>query len=258
MPDAAERAQSLAAARGARAVVGISSAAARPSRWVYDVATRRAVAVPLRAPPPFDPPTAAAIALAIKTLLRFSRAAPPAERYELPRPAPRRALLFEARVGARLRPDAQVEPALALAAVVTTRGLAPFGLFAVLRAGPGVAVETSSFVGHYDDIGLGLGARLAVDLPGRLALIPSAGVSGHLGTLRGADLALGASGFDRHLNPAIDLGLQLELDLGRPRLGIAAGAAAFVRRQRFLVAGEEVYDIPPVVGEVSATAALAF
>lgn len=258
MPQAAERAQALAAQSQARAVVWIASAEGRPSLWLYDVTTRKVVAVRLSSPPPFDPPGAAAIALAIKTLIRFSQVAPETERYAPPPPPPARRMLLEARGGARLRRHTPVEPGFGLAAVLMPRSLRPLGFAAGLRAGPGFEVERASFVGHYDDVALAAGVRLQIALGSRLALVPSAGVSGHLGRLRGSDLALGASAAELHVNPALDAGLQIELDLGRPRVGLAAEAAFFVRRQRFLVAGEEVYDVPPVVGDLSLTVGLPF
>lgn len=258
MPQAAERAQSLAAARQARAVVWIASADGRPSLWLYDVMTRKAVAVKLASPPPFDPPAAAAIALAIKTLIRFSAVAPEAERYAPPAPPPSRRLLVEARAGARLRRHSPVEAGFGLDAVLMPRALRPLGLHAGVRAGPGFEVTRGSFVGHYDDAAVGVGARLSIGLGGGFALVPSAGASAHLARLRGSDLALGSSATDRRLNPALDAGLQLELDLGRPRVGLAAETAFFTRRQRFLVAGESVYDVPLVVGSLGVTLGLPF
>ncbi|HEU5057980.1 MAG TPA: hypothetical protein VFU21_15725 [Kofleriaceae bacterium] len=258
MPQAAERAQALAAQNRARAVVWIASAQGRPSLWLYDVTTRKAVAIRLSSPPPFDPPAAAAIALAIKTLIRFSQVAPEAERYAPPKPPPARRLLLEARGGARLRPHAPVEPGFGLAGVLMPRALRPLGFSAGLRAGPGFEVESGSFVGHYDDLALAAAVRVALSLGGRLELVPSAGASVHLTRLRGSDLALGESAADRHLNPALDAGLQLGVDLGRPRLGLAAEAAIFARRQRFLVAGEEVYDVPLVAGDLSLTVGVPF
>jgi hypothetical protein len=258
MPQAAERAQMVAAARQARAVVWIAEAEGRPSLWLYDVTTRKAVAVKLASPPPFDPPAAAAIALAIKTLIRFSAVAPETERYAPPPPAPARRLLLEARGGARLRRHSPVEAGFGLDAVLMPRALRPLGFSAGVRAGPGFEVTSESFVGHYDDTALALGARVALGLGGGLALVPMAGVSAHYARLRGSDLMLGSSASDRHLNPSLDAGLQLELDLGRPRIGLAAEAAFFARRQRFLVAGTQVYDVPLVVGAVNLTLGLPF
>ena len=258
MPQAAERAQSLAAENQARAVVWIASAGGRPSLWLYDVTTRKAVAVRLSSPPPFDPPAAAAIALAIKTLIRFSQVAPEAERYAPPPPPPSRRLLLEAQAGARLRRHSPVEAGFGLAGVLMPRALRPLGFTAGLRAGPGFEVAHGSFVGHYDDLALATGARLAIELGSRFALVPSAGGSLHLARLRGSDLELGESATARRFNPALDAGLQLELDLGRPRVGLAAAAGLFIRRQRFLVAGEEVYDVPQVTGDLSLTVGLPF
>lgn len=258
MPHAAERAQALAAENRARAVVWIASADGRPSLWLYDVATRKTLAVRLSAPPPFDPPAAAAIALAIKTLIRFSQVAPETERYAPPPPPPARRLLLEAQAGARVRRSTPVEPGFGLTAVLMPRALRPVAFSAGLRAGPGFEVESGSFRGHYDDLALAVAVRVSIGLGGRLSLVPSGGVSGHVGRLRGSDLALGESAAARRYNPALDAGLQLEVDLGRPRVGVVAGAAFFARRQRFLAAGEEVYDVPLVTGELALTLGVPF
>ena len=258
MPQAAERAQTVAAARQARAVVWIAEAEGRPSLWLYDVTTRKAVAVKLASAPPFDPPAAAAIALAIKTLIRFSAVAPATERYAPPPPPPARRLLLEARAGTRLRRHSPVEAGFGLDAVLLPRALAPIGFSAGVRAGPGFEVARGSFVGHYDDSAVGVGVRAALRLASRLSLVPTAGVSAHLARLRGSDLTLGSSATDRRLNPALDAGVQIELDLGRPRVGLAAETAFFARRQRFLVAGAQVYDVPLVVGALSLTLGLPF
>jgi hypothetical protein len=257
MPQAAETAEALASSRSARAVVWTASASGRPSLWLYDVTTRKAVSVPLAAPPPFDAPTAAAVALSIKTLLRYSAVAPPAERYAPP-PPPARHLVVQAMAGARIRSGSPVEPAAGLGLVVRPRRLDPLDLFAAARAGAGIRVERGAFSGRHDDVALVLGARLGVALGRRASLHPLAGLGLHLDSLRGSDAQAGDSAAAIRFNPSAELGLHVELEVGPLRIGLFAETSIRARRQRFLVAGAEVYDLPIAMAQTGATAGLPF
>jgi hypothetical protein len=80
-PRANQAARALARAEDCDAVVWISEHERGHALWIYDRAADHAVALTLATPPPFDGPTAAAVALSIKTLLRHSTTAPPRERF---------------------------------------------------------------------------------------------------------------------------------------------------------------------------------
>jgi hypothetical protein len=86
-PRVHEAARALALAHGVGAVVWVSEHERGHAVWVYDLEKHHVVARPLAAPPPFDEPAAAAAALSVKTLLRHSATAPPAERYGTTRAA---------------------------------------------------------------------------------------------------------------------------------------------------------------------------
>ena len=80
-PPSNQLARNLALAHDASAVAWVSKHRQGHALWVYDRATDHAVVRPLSFRPPFDGPTAAAVALSIKTLLRHSAAVPEGERY---------------------------------------------------------------------------------------------------------------------------------------------------------------------------------
>lgn len=79
MPGSAIQGRALAAAHDATVVVWISRSGDGVALWVYDRREDRVLARALANPPPFDAPTAAELALAIKALLRHTPAAPPDE-----------------------------------------------------------------------------------------------------------------------------------------------------------------------------------
>jgi hypothetical protein len=75
MPVSADRAQTLAVQLNADALVWISTSSEGPALWVHDARTNH-VTSRATPQPPFDPPTAAALALSVKTFLRASGLTP--------------------------------------------------------------------------------------------------------------------------------------------------------------------------------------
>lgn len=246
MPAAANSARSLAAETSARAVVWTASAASGPSLWIYDVATDKALTVRLPSLPPFDPPTAAALALAIKTLLRYSDVAPATERVAVPAPERRSHVWLEAGLGGRTRPRpaARFEPIFGIAGV-----LRPFReprvAFAVgLEAGPGFDVERGDFVGAHRDVTLSAMTRVRVFRSGRLALEPAAGAAVQLSSFEGTDLSRDRHVRARRFNPALVAGLRLAWQLGRVEAGLTVEGTYFLRRQTYTADDMEVFDLP--------------
>ncbi len=84
MPGSAARGQGLAHAHEADGVVWLSQSPEGWAVWVYDAESDRAMARPLPVGPPFDEPTAAALALTVMAMLRHGATAPPAERVRPP------------------------------------------------------------------------------------------------------------------------------------------------------------------------------
>jgi hypothetical protein len=242
IPEASDRAAEVARRAGARTVVWTAGGGGRPTLWIYDLASGRTVALELAAAPPFDAPTAAGVALAIKTVLRSSQVAPVGERLEVPRRRTQH-LWLEARGGAHL---GRGEPRAALGAVWRPWGGASAAT-AWLAAGPGVEIDRATFIGHADDLELGAAVRFDLPVVGRLALVPGLGLALHIDAIRGTAPASDESAHARRYNPAGLASLALALDTGRGvRFMFSADAAARARRQSFVVAGEDVYEIAPL------------
>ncbi len=261
LPEASREADAIARAHGARAVVWVAGgeAGAAPGLWLYDVAQRRVIVTQLPAGLPFDAPTAAAVALTIKTLLRTSEVAPPAERLAVPRPPRVKRVALEARAGLRARPAPGLrwEPRFGVGGVWSLAAGGRLAVAAGVRAGPGSDIERGDFVGRYHDTALAVGGRAAVAFGRRLRLVPAAGVSLHIDGVSGSSASAKGSASTRRYNPMLDAGATLELGLG-PDLRVALGVEAGVRlrRQRFLVAEEEVFDLPLAEGEMSVSVAV--
>jgi hypothetical protein len=257
MPSSAERAQATITARDAGAAVWLADDGTGTALWIYDADSQRTTARRLPGPPPYDAPTAAAVALSVKTLLRFSRVAPVEERAATapavaPPPPPPPAgrpprLELTARGGLRWRDTGQlrVEPRVALGLDVRHRvgGLAlRFG--ADVRLGTGEAIDDARFGGHFGDVAGGL--RLGVDLAlGRLALSPWVGASIHATAIEGALRPSGARAHASRVNPALDLGGAATIAIaGGARLGLEVALGRALRRQRYLVADEPIFELP--------------
>jgi hypothetical protein len=81
-----EKARTIASETHADVVVWVSVSEDRAAEnhyavWIYDVASDRASLRDLTSSPPFNATTAAAVALSVKALLRFTVVAPPPERF---------------------------------------------------------------------------------------------------------------------------------------------------------------------------------
>jgi hypothetical protein len=280
MPRSAGRAERVARRARAGAAVWLADDGSGTALWVYDAESQRTTARKLPGPPPYDEPTATAVALSVKTLLRFSAVAPPSERMQAPaervepepepEPAPvppptatattaaPRPIALTARAGLRRRDTgvSTVEPRFGLGARarLPVAGLA-IALAAELRLGPGESIDDARFAGHFSD--LAIGARAGVELPlGRLRLTPSVGGGVHL-TAIGGSLAGGAAASKSRTNPSLDAAALLSADVGRGLLvGLELEGGYHLRRQRYTVGGEPVFEVPALEAEVSVVVAV--
>jgi hypothetical protein len=259
MPSTAAGARGIAGEHQAAAVVWLSSSADGPALWVLDTAQDRVVARPINSDPPFDDPTATAIALTIKTLLRHSLIAPEVERFgavedtaqppvpPVSEPIPR--VGVEAGTGVRIRPSEGVELRFGLALFWAPRRLAPVELALGVRSGLGTDVDTDEIAGTFRDNTISAGARVRLDA-GPLAVSPYLTGSLHLTRLEGA-LAVDSSTVSSHRsNPSIDLGVRGAVPLGPLTIDLWIEGAAALRRQTYLVAGVEVLALPRFEAEV--------
>lgn len=270
MPAAGEKARAIGAAEGAGAVVWIASDGTGHAVWVYDVPSGRVTARRLAHPPPFDEPTAAAVALTIKTLLRHSAVVPVLERYgveearaqlraevaaggarSLAREPPIR---LETVAGARIRPTEASDLELRLGAGLryTPGWLGGRGsALARIRTGSGVAVTEPDFVGRYSDLTASLGAAARFLAGSRVALVPSAGASLHFTSIDGAVRSQAARGHASRINPSLDGAIAIELQVGQlVRLSVSGEMSYALRRQVYLVGGDPVLTLPRLEAEI--------
>lgn len=275
---AAARARVVAADEHAGAVVWI--AAPRPPElqatlWVYDAETLELTVRPLSAWAPFDDAGAAAVALSVKTILRDSpllaqetppapapavAIAPPAPSSFTPSaPAPAApasiAWRFETLLGARAPTGAgaAVEPRAAIGGSLWPSALAgqagQAGLGLELQAGSGVSVGTPAFQGELRGASLEITARLRVQARRWLAFEFQGGPAVWLTSLDGQALASGATLHALRLDPALDASAVADLAVAaRIDLGLALGASALLRFQRYALDGAPLITEPTWVG----------
>jgi hypothetical protein len=161
-PGSNEAARALASAHGVNALVWVSEHARGYALWVYDRATHHVIERALASGPPFDEPAAAAVALSVKTLLRHSAAAPPAERYGASNPA---------------RSDPQPLPAPDEPSPRTTPTAVPSDRDDEDGAEPLPASDQRAFAPAMLELALAGGVRLAATRPGAVEARFAVGVS---------------------------------------------------------------------------------
>ncbi len=276
MPAAGDRARAIGQATGAGAVVWLASDGSGHAVWVLDVESGHVTARRLPQAPPFDDLTAAAVALTIKTLLRHSQVVPVMERYGVE--AAREQLRAEAQANQRPQPPAagaREQPlrleTLAAARVRSTEAgdvelrlgggvrWAPpwFGgrgsAVARVRSGTGIDVSDDSFIGRYTDVAASLAVAARILARGRLALVPSAGASLHFTSIDGSIRSQGTRGRASRVNPSLDGGLAIEIQVGQLlRVSVGGELSYAVRRQAYLVGGDPVLTLPAIESEFAA------
>lgn len=257
MPQTSERARELAFANAAAAVVWISAREEGYALWVYERQSHRVVAQALPSPPPFDAPTAASVALTLKTLLRHSDVAPSDERFGAPSLEPTGAsdedlpsrIDLEVHAGAgfaRTDPSA-VEARMGLAVYVWRRAL---GVRIGLASGPGMTVADASFSGRLVDGALSVLGVLRKRL-GSFQIVGAGGAALRLVYLDGVLVVSGASRDVVRLVPSLEAQFGLEwFPTSMVRVGLRGTATWTLRTQRYFVAGNEVLRARSLSGGV--------
>ena len=247
-PDQARREARVVAERSrAGAVVWLAPADAGFTLWVYDTSSKQAHSRPLSSAPPFDEPTAASVALSIKTMLRHSTVAPPAERIapppRAPEPATLRPFLVAARASLRLSvpaPDPDhlgVEPRLGLGVTWWPALLSGFGAGVEVELGPGQSVSKGGLRGELADVTAGLAAHRHIAwLDGRAALVPALGLGLHVTHLTGTLQSDRGSADITYVLPSADAGIDVRVRLGRViQIGAGLRASLMLRTHDFEV-----------------------
>jgi hypothetical protein len=260
MPIAADRARTIAEEARADVLVWVSASETGEALWIYDLASDHASARALETAPPFDPPTAAAVALAVKTLLRGTLVAPPPERYGAVMGAP--AWIFGTSVGfaTRLGPSSLTAPRIALHGSLWPEVFGHhWGATIDVEDGWDAQADGTLFSGALRDGALRLGLGLRIAFSDRVTLEGSLGGALHLLTLDGVVLADRSPVSETRLDGAFEprLGIDVSFLGGRLLLGPWAEAIVFGRWQRFLVHGAPVVESGPVALEGALRVALA-
>lgn len=271
MPAAGEKARAVGQAAGAAAVVWIASDGTGHAVWVLDMESGHVIARRLVQPPPWDDVQAAAVALTIKTLLRHSQVVPVMERYgaaeareairaqgavAAPPPPRTSPLRLETLAAARVRETEAGDVELRLGAGL--RWVPPWfdgraSAVARVRSGAGIGLNEESFVGRYTDVEASLAAAARILARGRLALVPSAGASLHFTTIDGSVRTQGTRGRAARVNPSIDGGLAIEMEVGKlVRVSVGGELSYALRRQAYLVGGDPVLTLPTIESEFAA------
>lgn len=216
-----------------------------PTLWLYDAASRQTLSRPLPSAPPYDDPTAASVALSIKTLLRHSSVAPPAERVPLPLPPPAaqpRSFTAEARALLRLSHaspgGASFEPRAGVGLTWWPAFLsARYGVGLEAELGPGQTVQKSGFRGRLYDLTAVLAVRRDIALRGfgeRLSAVPMLGVGLHVTRFAGEQQPMRLPVRIGRLVPSVIAGVAVHARVGRiTRIGATLHGALMTRAQDY-------------------------
>ncbi len=257
-----DRARAIAGDARADVVVWVSGPErGREALWIYDVASDRASARRLAMSPPFDATTAAAVALAVKTLLRGTVVAPPHERLDsVPIESTWRLGLeggAAVHIGTSWLPESRFGLYGATWPMVFHERV---GVSLGVESGYGLQVDDSAFTGSIHDSAVRLGISWRFPLSRQLAFQPSIDGSVHWVRLDGTLLATRAhvtvDRGDAGLEPR--MALTLALFGGRLLVGPWVGLAFLTRSQRFFVHGTPVAELAPVSLESAMRVEIAF
>lgn len=255
-------ARSLARKTGAGAVIWLAPGESGHVLLVYDTFTDRHFSRPLPASPPFDEPTAASVALTIKTLLRHSAVAPPAERLAPPPLPPPAAPVAPARprYGVEARASLRLSlpgagDASAGAEVRVGLGLAwwpaflpgPHGIGLRLDVGPGVPIKTSGLQGELQDLTVAADLRRRMRLGRRMELVGAAGLGLHVtrldGEMQPGPVRITAQA--HRVVPSVDMGVDLYLHLGHGwHIGAGIHGALMTRTGDYELTGRNAVRAP--------------
>lgn len=275
-----ELAREIARTKRVDAVVWISEHEQSYALWIYDVSTDHVVTRPLSRPPPFDEPTAAAVALSVKTLLRYSTTAPESERFgAVPRsvtpatPAPPTAIAlpaipkptavqretidapyFEvesvaALRGGRTNPSAY-EPRLGLG-VAWWPSAGWFAGTVGVSIGTGIEVNNKLFQGRMIDPEATLAARTRSRIGRGLQLSAAVGPALHITLLDGTVLSEEHRAQVWRVAPSLRGELQADWRFTRwLRLGARGAGFLMLATQRYTVENEAVLTVSRLAFDV--------
>ena len=145
-------------------------------------------------------------------------------------------------------PTRAVEPRLGVALALWPARFGGHGGIAVgAWSGPGVAIDSADLLARFTGLTLFAAARGRLALSRRLAFDAGAGVSLHATGLDGFSPVHRVAARTTRLNTSIDLDAAVAVSLGpRTELALDLAASAALRRQRYLIGGTPVLELPAV------------
>jgi hypothetical protein len=260
-PEASQEASHWARRLDVEALVWVTTLEEGTLLWVFDARTEDVTTRRVPQMPPFDGAAAAAVALSVKTVLRASFVAPPQERFgaqpaepepEL-KPEPsvsppkERSTAFEFGSTMHWLSDRTLDFRFNLAAVLWIPTIRRLGFGLRLSSGPGIAIDSATYEGHYREFVTGGEIRLRlVDLP-RFSTVLTLGGAAHFSSLEGTLIADSIDQEVSRENGSFDFDVRVNFFVTR-RLyfGASIGAAYFPTYQRYLVNGSPVFAPWPV------------
>ncbi len=251
-PTSLPRAAAAIAAQGdAAALLWIAGDGDATTLWIFEAATGELSIRPIADLD--DPATAAAIGLIAKTMLRATALAPDGERLVLPAEAAANPGQLRVHAGAMVRrldagPTEATEARLGVALSYWPRALGDrVGVTVGVWSGPGIAVEDDALLGRLTDTMYSASARGRWWLSPRVAVGGAVGLTLHRTSLDGFSPVHGIAVDVERTNAALDTALAATIKLGgQARLGVALGLSAALRRQRYLLAGTAILELPAV------------
>jgi hypothetical protein len=184
------------------------------------------------------------VALSVKTVLRSSAVAPPAERFGAD-PAPGTSGVFSLEFGAGMNwlDERKLEPRIELGATAWIALERRLGVGAEISSGPGVDVDEPAYSGSYREFIAGAKARVRPIHEPSLSAALGLGGSLHWTRLEGTLIDGSVPSSVRRLNASVDLDVSLTVMLGRRSyLGTSMGVFYFPAYRRYLVEGTPVFS----------------
>jgi len=245
MPIAVDRARSIARDVSAEVVVWVSSADDGFAVWIYDAASDHASARKLDQSPPFDGPTAAGVALSVKTLLRGTIVAPPPERFGASTQEGPWRLGLSAGASSRMTATSPLEARFGAQASAWARY---WGALLDVESGPGVHPANAALAGTLVDTAVRVALAARWPPSTTVAIEPSVGGALHWVRLGGVVVANTSPVAIDRLDVAIEPRLAVDVALAGGRLHLApwVGASVLTRWQRFDVHGVAVLELAPL------------
>jgi hypothetical protein len=252
-PEAVRVTSRLARDLGVDAVVWVSSTEGGSLLWVFDARAGDVTTRMLAEITPFDSAAAAAVALSVKTVLRSSAVAPPAERFgaQPDTSLTERSSALEFGAGGQWVSPRQPELRFEVAGTVWIAAARRLGASLELSYGPGLAIEDALYRGTYREFIAGVKGRYRIIHLPTLWTAVSLGGAAHWTRLSGTlvDSSLERSVDRFRLSLEAEASMSVVVGSGA-YIGVSAGTSYLPRYERYLAEGKPVFSRSPFAASV--------